>query len=243
MPIKACHVRVLVDGVDLSTQSNSAVLSMDVGAIDFSTFQVCTIQRQPIAANAVLEHAGYFHVPNAGYIEKEMYDRLADNDDSLISLVLGTNLVVPVAYFFTTGWNGNLKIDAPIKNLLTVQGRWNVRNVPMRRGYQIFYGRVTSTGGQTGVDFTAFTSKECIVGIHILDIEGTATDAEIIVQSSAASNFTSPTTLLSHEFDAESFETATVTGTGRYIRAKVVTLGGADAITFAVVCGVQSLTY
>lgn len=242
--VKGCQVRIAVDGLDLSTQSTAATLNFNVTAVDYNTFQVCSTQRFPILSDGVLDHTGLFTAPDPGYLEREMQSRLGSDTDSIVSLILGTSLPIPVAYSLKAAWNAQLKLEAPITQLITAQGKWLLRNVEMYRLYQAYYGPASATGGLAYIDVGSFSGKNGKLILHVLGITGTATNASVIIETSNATNFSSPTTLGTFTFSAVGAQSAVFTNkSGRYIRANVSSLGGATALSLLALAGVQTVTY
>jgi len=78
----------------------------------------------------------------------------------------------------------------------------------------------------------------------VQDIGGTATNAAIKVQSDSASNFSGVADEATFTFSAVGAYQATLSGTvGRYVRANVTSLGGADDLTFLMIVALAGVSY
>jgi hypothetical protein len=150
--------------------------------------------------------------------------------------IFGTNNTAPPAYVLDATWGQNLTINSPVAELITVTGEWPA-NDGMRRGRAVYDGDLDATGTTTPRDFGAAGSAGGVALLFVQDIAGTATDADIDIESSATvdGTYASEGTAT---FSAEGVVAVAMTGTvNRWIRLNVTDLGGADGFTVvAIVC-------
>lgn len=243
MPIKACYTQIIVDRWALSGYSNNAELEVVSNAIEYNVFQTCTTQSLPDEPASKLTHSGYFSAPTTGHLEQAMHARLADAGDAQVSLILGTNQTIPVGYVLEGAYNAQLKIEGKAKSLITVAGLWQARDVQLYRGYQLWTGVISATGAKTGIDFGSAGAAGGRAWIHITNITGTATGAEIDVESDDNSGFTTATSRGTFTFSAVGTEAIALATAERYLRINATSLGGATSYNVTVVAGVSGITY
>lgn len=244
-PIRGCQTKILIDEWDLSGQSNSVNLTADVAVLDYVTFQNCFQQRIPGLPMSAIQHNGYFSGPGAGEMEEELHARLGSGNDVIVGVILGTSLAAPVGYVLPTSFGQQLRINAPVAELITVDGAWaGGSNNQLRRGLQLPLGTaVAATGAQTGIDFGAAGSAGGKAYLFVTGIAGSATNAAILIESASASNFSGAATEGTFTFSGVGAYEISLSGTiGRHIRANVSDLGGATSLTFLIVVCVEGVT-
>lgn len=242
MPIKAAYSRIYVDEFNFSGESNILKLEIDAQAIEYNVFQTAAAQSIPGDPIAKLTHGGYLNDVSTRLIEKELYDRLGVS--SIVAMVLGTNQTIPVGYVFPSTYNGQLTIDAPVQQLITVQGLWPVASGQLYRGYELLGTTlVSATGAQTGIDFGAAGAAGGLAWLFVHNINGTATNAQIAVQSDDNSSFTSATTRGTFTFSDKGAQQITLATVERYLRVNTITLGGATSFNVSVIAAASGVTY
>lgn len=246
MPIRGCQTKILIDEWDLSGQSNSVGITADVAVLDYVTFQNCYQQRVPGLPMSAIQHNGYFSGPGAGEMEEELHARLGSGNDVIVGVILGTSLAAPVGYCLRTAFGQQLRLNAPVAELLTVEGNWTGNTAEgLQRGLQVAFATAEDSTGAvgSGADFGAAGSAGGRAFLFLQDIEGTATDAEILIESDSASNFGTAATEGTFTVSAVGGYSVALSGTvGRYIRANINDLGGADSLTFLIVVCVEGVT-
>ena len=247
MPVRGCKGRILVDQYDFSLDTSGVTLDFETPEIEFSTLQACNIQKLPSLAGAILTQNGYFDGPAEGELEKEIYDRLTGSSGFFVSLVIGTDQAIPVAYTLNYAFAKMLQLQTPLTSLITINAEWVSKGEsgrPAYRGYLVYYGTLSSTGAQTGIDFGASVSAGGKAFLHVVAIDGTATNAQIKIQSDTASNFASAADEGTFTFSAVGSYELSLSGTvNRHVRANVVTLGGATSFLVALVVCTDGRTY
>lgn len=228
MATKGSECKILVDQFDFSTQSSGFSLSIDNKVLDYATLQATGMSRIPGLGMASIEHNGYHSAPAAGQLEYELNARLGSSSAITVAAILGTSLTLPIAYVLNTTFNQQLKYKAAVENILTVDGMWPNKSDKLCRGYQVANQTVSATGALSTCDFGAAASGAGSKSwLFIQAKTGTITSATVTVQSSAASNFSSPTTHGTHTFSGLGVTEVDLTGTlGRYTRMNVTSLGG-----------------
>jgi hypothetical protein len=239
MPVKACQTKILVDQFDFSGDTNGVSIDAQVKQIEYAVLQSCQQLRIPGNPSASFEHNGYWSGPGAGALEYELNARLGIEAQCKAGIVLDTGAAIPVAYVLNSTYNQQLKYMAPIEGLLQINGMWPAGNDKMVRGYQVHYGLVNATGALSTVDFgAAATAAGSKAFLFVQAKVGTITAGAVKVQSSAASNFSSPTDRGTFTFSGLGAFEVDLSGTlGRYVRMNVTDLGGATSFTIlGVVC-------
>lgn len=244
MPHKACNARFLLDGYDMSGQSSGCAIALDTSVLEYDEMQNCAGLKLPTAVVTVFDHNGYYTDKTAGYLEKEVYDRLGATADNYIGYIPDDTLTVAPAYVIDNTFAAQLKVEAPVKGLLTVTGQWPTGDYPTARGYVVYDGAISATGVKTQVDFGAAGSAGGRAFLFVRAITGTATNADIAVESCATSG---------GSYDAEgtfTFSTATpnayaidLSGTvNQFIHINTTDLGGATSFDVTVIVALAGVT-
>lgn len=229
--VKGQYTTILVDGYDLSGYSNNLTIQAQNGQIDVTPFQSAAMVYLAEPVQGTIDHAGYFTGSTAAEMEKALYDRLA-SQSAYITGLLDTSTAACVGYIVPAGGNSDFQIQAPVANVITVQGKW--AGTGIKRGIRVFSGTISATGAQTGVDFLTASAASAggFAVLHVTAITGTATDATITWQTAAASNFTGAVTQGTFTFSAIGAQTITSTATiGRWSRINCTDMGGATDFT------------
>jgi hypothetical protein len=244
MASKACNAKFLLDGYDMSGQSSGASIALDATSIDYDQMDTCVALKIPTAPATVFDHNGYYTDKTAGYLEKETYDRLGATADNYIGYIPDSSLTVAPAYVIDNTFASVLKMEAPVKGLLTVTGQWPTGDNATARGYVVYTGTISATGVKTYVDFGAAGAAGGRAFLFVRAITGTATNATVVVESCATSGGT---------YDVEgtfTFSTAVpnayaidLSGTvNRYIHINTTSKGGATSFDVTVIVAVTGVT-
>ncbi len=242
MAVKACNTKVLVDEFDFSGESSGVVLDGTVNAITYNVLQTCADLVIPTSPALALQHNGYYTGPDAGKLERELYDRLGTSSAVYVAALFGTGGTVVPAYVMDQTWGQQLKLEMPVDGLLTVNGNWPNGNEAVHRGYVVYDGTLSATGGQASVDFGAQGTAGGRAYVFVQSITGTASGATIDIESSADdSTFLVEGTAT---FSAVGVQVVNLTGTvDRYIRANCTSLGGATSFRVVVIVAISGVTY
>lgn len=250
MAIKSL-ARVLVNGYDLSGESQSIGVKTSVETLDWQTLDQSSKNLLPDVPKSSISHKGYWSNADPAGLEKQLHRALGVADSTIVSVILGTQLAMPVFYSLESAFSDSLETAVAAGSLITAEGGWLTRlGERMVRGYPIFSGLLSGTGAQTGVDFGAAGSAGGLAHMHVTAVIGTATSAQIKVQGSTSVGFSSPVDLGTFTFSGNSttgIQALSLSlGVGtvhRYLRANVVTLGGATSFTVTILPGQKNLTY
>lgn len=242
MTVKACNVRIYVDKYDLTAKSNVLTIDNNIGVLEYSVFGDCSVLKLPNVSEMMVEHGGFFTTPDAGELEKEIYDSLGDTSDVVSAFIVGTHYDTPIAYVLDDSFSATLRLNAQTNQLLTVNGNWKNKTTKYR-GYEVYRGTISSTGAQTQDDFGAAgnTGKAYL---FVQTITGTATSAAIKVQGDSDAGFSSPVDLGTFTFSATGVQELTFNSTvHRYIRINCTSLGGATSFLVACVVCSSGVTF
>lgn len=237
--VRAYQTKILIDSLDLSGQSSGIVLNTDTQVHEYAVLQNGGQLKIPGIPYGSIEHNGYFVTNAAGDLEYELNARLGSSSAIVAAAIFGTSLAIPIAYVLPTTFDQQLKIKAVVAGLLEVSGMWPAKADKLVRGYQVHLGTLSATGATSTIDFTtAATGAGSKAYLFVQAKTGTITSATVTVQSSAASNFSSPTTHGTFTFSGLGAVAVDLTGTlGRYVRLNCTSLGGAtDFTVLGVVC-------
>jgi hypothetical protein len=244
MPLKACNARLIIDGFDVSGQSNSMSITLDVPPLDYDVFQTCTTLREAGTPTSMLEHSGYMYDVTAGYLEYELQSRLGSETPMWVAAVPDDTLTVAPAYVFDSTYATNFKVDTPVKELVTLSGKWPTGTNPTARGYIVFDGQIDATGTTTAVDFGAAGTTGGTVYLFVRAVDGTATSADVVVESAPTADGTYATeATVTFSATAPKAATAAMSGAiSRYLRVNCTDLGGATSFDVTVIACVNDVT-
>lgn len=245
MAIPAWQSKVLIDQHDFSGQTNGWSVEIPVGVIEYGVLQQNTLRKLPTFPTPSIVHNGWYDGPDAGDMADYFHDKLGSGNDVIVAVIAGTHSPIPVAQVLPTSFGQQLKIDAPVAGLLTLSGNWPSGLDKLYRGYQVDLGNaIDATGALDGIDFGAAGSAGGKAWLFIQGITGSATDAEVLVESDSASDFSGAATEGTFTFSDVGAYEINLSGTvNQYVRANVDDLGGADDLTFLLVVALDGVTY
>lgn len=245
MAVLGYNTKILIDEFDFSGQTNGVVLSLDTSVIEYMVLQNAGVLKLPNLVSPAIEHRGYYNGPDAGDIEYELHARLAAANDVYVAVVLGTAGAAPVAYVLPSTFNQQLRLDAPIENLLSVNGNWPGGTERIYRGLQVALGETEdATGAVGGVDFGAAGAAGGRAWLFVTGITGTATDATIDIESDSDSGYGTAASEGTATFSDVGVYPVTLSGTvNRYVRANITDLGGADDVSFILIAALSGVSY
>lgn len=229
------YTTILVDEWNFSGQSNGMNLNTTNDRLDVTPFETAGSTFIQGDIGATMEHAGFFMGDGAGYLEKEIHDRLGAGQ-SYVGIFLGTATAACPVYVLPNTEAQRLQITAPVKNVITVSGTWGA-GTGLKRGLRVFNGTIDATGAEAGVDFAAAGSAGGWAYLWVSAITGTATNATIDVESDSDPGFGTAVSEGTFTFSAVGgYEIALSGAIGRYIRINTTDLGGAtDFAVYAAV--------
>jgi hypothetical protein len=242
--VPAKKVRLLIDEFDFSTDTGGVTVQLTDEALDGTGLQMEGALYVPGFPAGNVEHKGFYTGPQVGRLEAELDARLGSDDPVTVAVLLDTRRVGNPAYVLEGTWGEQLTPEAPIKNLITLNGKWAA--MPVRRGLVLLDGPVTATGAGTVVDFSA-AQPVGVAGARLFvllrTVTGAMEDAALLVECDAAADMGSPTTLGTVTLDGVGVYAAEFAGAvERYVRVRVTSLGGATAFAVACVLCVDGVT-
>lgn len=245
MASKAKYTRIFIDDLDVSAASTNVDIDTTVATEETTTFQAAGITKMTTDPSTKVTLKGYFVTANgAGDLEKELQARLATETPVYVGVLLAdsTSEAGAPVYVLASTSGDALKVSAPAKGLITVDGEFVDGTVGRKRGVLLWRGSITTTGTKTAIDIGAAGSVGGNVYVFVQSITGTATNAAIVVES-ATTQGGSYSTEATQQFSAVGAFAAAMTGTiNRWLRINTSSMGGATAFTVAVVACVDGVT-
>ncbi len=243
MPVASKNTAILFEQYALTGLSNSVQIGVNVGVLDTTPFGVDAMTSIPNLPASTIEHGGYFTTPDAGALERSIYDELGGAGDVVLAILLGTNVAACPAYVLPTAWGGQLTLSSAIATVLQVAGTWQAgATTVLRRGLRVFSGTISATGETDSVDLGAAGSAGGDAYLFVQAIAGTATGATVDVESSATEGgvYASEGTFT---FSAVGSVAIALTGTvNRWVRLNATSLGGATSFAVVGIVGVNGVT-
>lgn len=225
---------------NFSCDTNNLTFTANVPPLEYLTLCSTGLQYEPFLPSGTIETQGYYSGSGAGYIEKEVYDRLGTSTATYVTALYGTNATKAAAYTIHSTWGSQMTVEAPVDNLITLNSAWTEQTT--YRGWRIFSGTISATGDQTSVDFGSAGSSGGYAYLYVTTITGSATNAAVKIQSSSNdSTFADEGTFT---FSNKSCQVVTMSGTvNRYLRLSCTSMGGATSFVVQGVACVYGVTY
>lgn len=245
-PVRARNARVIVDGYEVTGQTSGIVIDGQVGILEWQVLQDNAVNKEPNFTTLMMTHNGYFFGASAGDLHKELDDRIESGDDTVVSALLGTNLPAPVAYVIPTSFAQQLRVEAPIANLVTINGNWPVGTERAYRGLVAYYGTISATGAKTAIDLGAAGTTGGKAWLHLIGTTGTLSGAiDVDIESDTTNSFSGAETVeATFTNAARGVQAQALSGSiGRYARINVAGLGGATTLQVAVIVAVNGVHY
>lgn len=240
MGVKGWRGRLLVDEFDFSMDTFSASLSVNVEALESSNWQSGARQYQPDGAKSELAITGYYTGYDAGDIYREMNTRLGTATPAWAAWLVNTAALGQPAYVIQAAWNSGITVDTPVNDVLKFEA--TVQGVAYR-GYTLLDGAVTATGNGTVITLPVAGSAGGSAFLFVRSITGTAVDAAVSIQCDTVVGMSTPTAKGTIEFSDVGVYELAITGTvEQYVRVTIDDLGGATAITAALILCVNDAT-
>lgn len=237
--IKGTQAQILVDEFDFSGDTSGFGVAVAMSEQECTTLGASGMAYEPILPSMKIDQNGYITAIGVGELEAEIKSRLGVAG-SHVAALFGTAEDACPAYVQTT-FGASMNLTAPAAGLMTLAGTWGMGRGG-NRGLRIFTGEVTATGAGAAVDFGAAGSAGGVCYLFVQAIDGSATDAVILVESSTTEAGTYATEAT---FDVDGVGSAGVAMSGtvnRWLRVNVDDLGGADGITFVMIACVDGVT-
>ena len=243
MTVRATQTRILVNEFDLSGTTNSVMVNMDANAIEYGVLQQTAMQRLPTFNATTIEHNGYWNGKGAGLLEDEFYTNLGGSGVD-VAAIFGTDQTIPIAYVQDGTWNQQMVFEAQTNSLISVNGSWAGGADKTYRGYQVYRGTISATGGTTGIDFGSAGSAGGKAYLFVTTITGTATNATIDVESDTDSGYGSVASEGTFTFSAVGVQELALSGTvNRYVRLNCTDLGSATSFAVVAIVALSGVTY
>lgn len=245
--IKACNTRIIVGGVDLSGDTNTVGINIQGRNLEYGVLQDCDTRRLPLPPAGSIEHNGYYTGPSAGTIDATLRSYLADTTGVHVGVIYDTAATIPFAYVQDLAYNSRYNATAQTGQLLTLSGNWPTltgSGNQLIRGYQVFGGTISATGGTTGIDFGVDGTAGGRAYIFVTSITGTATSATIDIESDDNSGFATPASEGTATFSAVGCQEVALSGTvEQHVRLNATSMGGATDFTVYGIVALSGVTY
>ena len=247
MGIKGKWARLWVDEFDLSTQTSNAEVNMQISREDVTAWQATAAQFIAGDSESSINITGYVDTLTAGLggLEEVIAARFATANDAQVGVMLAeaaTGEVGMPVYVLPATSAESMAIAAPAAGILTLDGSFMGSHEDLQRGYLLYRGTVSATASYSPADFGVAGTTGGNAYLFVQAITGSATNAVVRVQSSAtqAGTFVDEAAFV---FSAIGGHAMPMTGAiDRWLRVNVTNLGGATAITIAVVACVNGVT-
>lgn len=239
--VLGANVKILIDEFDLSGQNNSLQAVLNVPEMDVTAMQDTGVMSEPGVPANTLSHKGYFTGIGAGLMEQELKARLGSGSAVHLGVLLDTANAPAVSYMSRRAWGQQLTVDAPVKELITLAGKWPAA-LNMERGFCVFDGTLTATGAQEAIDLGAAGAAGGIAYVFVQAVTGSGS-ATLKVRSSStqAGTYVDEATFT---VTAVGAQRAVITGAvARWLRLECTGLTGITALRVVVLAGVKGVTY
>lgn len=226
-PVQGCKSRIMVDGIELSDQSTSVGLNGEITMYDFQRLTDCVGQSVPVGSGFTIDHTGFYTGVGAHAIEKVFADRIKTGQPCIVAVTFDG-----ITYLLEDSWASQMTINAPVKEVITIEGTWAKPKSIRRARAGMDTSAVVTAVGQAGDDLAYVADMkagEVIVAVGVAT--GQADDIIIAVKAGA------------DEAGLASVGTVTATKPGMYkvavanhqalYRVEVTDMGGATSVPVA----------
>lgn len=249
---KGRYTRLLVGSTagawDFSGVSNSLEVALNVERLETTAFQETGATSIAGDTSGTLTQNGYYQNPAAGEFEQEMAAAIASTTSLFVAALFGTDTDACPAYVAPAANAAGLTLGSEVAGLITASGEW-AQGTGILRGLRVWQGTISATGAQTSpgyIDLGAAGAAGGTAWIWVRAVTGTATNAAIVLQSSTATGFGSPTTRATFTFSSATGRTQQQSmGAGvvdRYLRLNTTSMGGATSFEVTVIAAVRGIT-
>lgn len=239
-PTRGTTAKLLIDEFDFSGETNGIKINISRAVLDPTNLESTAMEKIAGLADGSIEHNGFHTGAGAGEIEPELRARFGVAGTAYVGVTMGS--AGDPAFVLPTTWLSQLKTDVPTADLITLSGTWPAA-ANLRPGLMVYRGTPSSTGALTSIDFTNAGSAGGVAYLFIQDVTGTATNAQVKVQS-ATTEGGSYSDEGTFEFDGVGVQVLALSGTvNRWVRANVVDLGGATDFTIVCIAGLSGVSY
>ena len=242
MALPGIEASILIDQFEFGGSTSGIETTISVTEGDYTNLASSGQESEPILPKMLLSMSGYFDGVGAGKLEEELKARLA-TAGVVVTALYGKSQTYAPCYMLDRAYGQQIQIATPVAGLATVQGNWTEGSKGYR-GWKVLRATISTTGVQTGVDFVTAGTNGGMAVLHVKAITGTATNATLVVQSAAQSNYSDAVTEGTFTFSAVGGYRVPLSGAiGRYIRVNVTSMGGATNFAVVAAVAVDGVTY
>ncbi len=240
----ARFTRVLVGGFSLSSQTNSIALNTQAQRQDVTTFEATGKEYAVFSPESTVEIAGYtaFSTTDVGTWEKLATDAFSTADTVSRVFSESATFTGQPADCLPGAMTNTLNLEFPAAGVMTVKATFG-STTGLRHGLCVYSGTISATGGTTAIDFGAAGTTGGYAYLHVTGITGTATNAEIDVESATTAGGTYASEGTFTFSDIGDYSLAMSGTVNRYIRINPTDLGGATALIVHVIACVDGVTF
>jgi len=224
--VPASQAKIFIDEFELTQQSSGATLEAELQTLTYDIMGDAAKHQQVTTPNFTIPHSGYYTgrglSRGLGYFEDELSARLGTTTPVIVSLVLG-----PVVYTLNETWGTQLTIDAPVADLITIEGNWSSAT-GVGRGMVVAYGTFDSLDDSTPIDVgTVIKYDQAVMHIDgFPDLTAGAETVVVAIQTSATEGG-AYVTWLTHTFKKPGAYIVTgIDNPNRWIKALVTLSAG-----------------
>lgn len=252
MAHKGKYVRLLVGSstwaYDFSGVSNALSTSQSVERLDDTVFQSETATTVAGDKAGTITQNGYavLSTDEAMNLEKRMDEAIANATSLTVAALYMTDIAACPAKVARNTNAGKLETGGEVKGLFTMSGEWP-QGTGIVRGFRVWSGTIAATGAQTGpayIDLGAVGAAGGYAWLFVRAITGTATSADVLLQSDDNTGFATPATEGTFTFSTTGVVEVALSGTvDRYVRLSTSDMGGATNFTVTAIVAVSGVTY
>lgn len=235
---KGTLARLLVDEFDFSGDQSGITATVAMAEEERTTLQAMGMAYEPILPSLKIEQNGYLF---SNLVTEAALSARLGVGGVYVAALFGTDAMGCPAYVLDGTFKQSMVTTAPMTGLITLNGAWGM-GPNFSRGIRIWEGALSATGAQAAIDLGAAGAAGGEAYLFVQSITGTATNAVILVESSATEGGVYATEA-TFTFSAVGGFKQAMTGTvNRWVRLNVSDLGGADAFTVVLVAAVDGVT-
>jgi hypothetical protein len=239
--LKGTQAMLLIDEFNFSGNTSGFGVDVAMSEEECTDLESLASEYEPILPMMTIGQNGYIaELNDDGALEKELNRRLGVAGSHIAALLGIASMGCP-GYVLEGTYGSSMTISAPATGLMTLEGAWG-KGRGGHRGIRIWTGELSSIGTQAAIDLGSAGSDGGQAFLFVQAITGTATNADVLVESSATEGgayLTEATFTFSAVGSAKQDMSGTV---NQWLRANLSDLGGATAVTFVLIVCVNGVT-
>lgn len=226
-------LRVFYSYFNISAATSSVEINFTTNELEKNTLTSTSMEYLPGNLEAEMSIDGYLEGFSSG-LESALNSAL-DSGDQHVALVIDYATIPSVCYILKNAFNNSLSWTAALEDLMTMNGSVRSGQRPERGFLTIYNNSRTSTGFTTGVQVSSIVNGNSGQAFLFLHDNGGTISSNVTIQVQSSQNNSTWSTIGTFTTNSLKSMVVPVTFSGSYIRANVISMGGASRLDFSLI--------